>query len=171
MYEIISAFLKPVRLKMCHMADSIVVAIELRPEKNNNRLLIHLIFELVRFDQVLRSVYLYNPFVDLRNKAPIQEWKGLAGDILTGCVDPWLTFEEAWSSRRFAEIFNNENAWSNDLDFLGNFKPTFSAYDIGKLFEVLTVHHQTLSILNYQLKYVLRLQLGLLDKYADELTA
>lgn len=148
------------------------------------RLLSHLIYELSSFDQRIRNRYKYNPYIDNYLSFDLNiggEWMGITGDIM---LDPklefvatnWLSFESQLAKKRFHKgILNSENSFQIDFDFKENtttttIKPTYSAYNLTKLFENLTSHYETLNIVKYQLKYVHNIQLDIIELYCDELT-
>lgn len=191
-YEVITSLLVPVRQKMVHSVHQINNAISQDQDNANSsvsseigRFLSHLIFELSSFDQSLRSKYKYNPFIELAEENGVfHEWMGLTGDIMINNIDNslalvasnWLNFESQLANKRFQnEILKSINAFEIDFDFKENnttttVKPTYSAYNLSKLFENLTSHFRTINIVKYQLKYVSNIQLELLDLYVDELT-
>ncbi|CAK9441590.1 uncharacterized protein LODBEIA_P54580 [Lodderomyces beijingensis] len=153
------------------------------------RLLSHLIFETSTFDQKLRNKYKYNPFITNFNDPVTLKWTGLTGDVLLDdphTVDVWLNFENALATKRFkAEILGADDAFKIDFDYQareyykGEFKghhhhqlegylrPTYSAYGVSKLINNLNSHFQTLAIVKFQLQYVSKIQLNLLDSYLD----
>ncbi|CAK7900745.1 hypothetical protein CAAN1_06S00694 [[Candida] anglica] len=205
-YEIITTVLKPVREKMLasmNVINGSIAKQELETqtsdlERGSGRLLSHLVFELTSFDQRLRNVYKYNPYIeDYKAAAPSKKWMGLTGDIMLKGGDAnvggvalaasnWLNFESQLANKRFQELLVSENSFLIDFDFQAaietggidssdstshfkSLKPTYSAYSLSKLFDTLTSHYKTLSIVKYQLKYVSNIQLKLLDDYCDEL--
>ncbi|KSA01991.1 uncharacterized protein AC631_02282 [Debaryomyces fabryi] len=190
-YEIINTLLNPVREKMFNMIDSINENIAKLEEQKENReksgrILSHLIFELSSFDQRLRNVYKFNPYVKDIAIAPSKKWMGLTGDILLHGDNEdlaalnWLNFEFELATGRFnTEIIQSEKAFKIDFDYQASqesktfherlLKPTYSAYNLTKLFNNLTSHHKTLNIVKYQLKYVSNIQLKLIDLYHDKL--
>mmetsp|Transcript_5215 Transcript_5215/g.5873 ORF Transcript_5215/g.5873 Transcript_5215/m.5873 type:complete len:777 (-) Transcript_5215:9501-11831(-) len=190
-YEIITTLLNPVREKMFKMINSInenIARLEERKEnrEKSGRILSHLIFELSSFDQRLRNVYKFNPYVKDIAIAPSKKWMGLTGDILLhGDIEDlaalnWLNFEFELATERFnTEIIQSEKAFKIDFDYQASqeykvfherlLKPTYSAYNLTKLFNNLTSHHKTLNIVKYQLKYVSNIQLKLIDLYHDKL--
>lgn len=152
------------------------------------RLLLHLIFELSAFDQRLRNAYQYNPYVEASAVASDDaasgppQWSGLTGDVmlnqsrdgLAPVALNWLSLESQLARLRFDdEIVGAANAFDIDLDYTGSAaaatRPTFLAFNLLKLFDNLTTHYRTLSIVKYQLKYVSNIQLDLLDAYCNAL--
>lgn len=186
--EILTAALVPVREKLQKMVAAINGHIEasgddLAALERNGRLLSHLIFETTSFDQRLRNAYKYNPYITDLQKTPTKKWMGLTGDILLANGDEspaannWLSLELRLAKQRFdTEIVGAANAYEIDFEFDASsahpadvLRPSYSAYALVKLFDNLTSHFKTLSIVKYQLKYVSDIQLTLLDEYLDAL--
>lgn len=176
--EILTAVLVPARNKLQKMSVAINEHIEADDEANlerNGRLLSHLIFETTLFDQRLRNAYKYNPYIESIEKTPTKKWMGLTGDILLGeekSVNNWLSLELRLAKQRFdTEIVGSENAFDIDFEYgalskdADTLRPSYSAFGVVKLFDNLTSHFKTLSIVKYQLKYVSNIQLSLLDEY------
>lgn len=191
-YEVINSLLNPVREKMFKMIEAINENISKFSDQHDNReksgrILSHLIFELSSFDQRLRNVYKFNPYVKDITIVPSKKWMGLTGDILLHgdndnlAATNWLNFELELATERFnSEIIKSEKAFNIDFDYQVShgsdtvheklLKPTYSAYNLSKLFNNLTNHHKTLNIVKYQLKYVSNIQLKLVDSYFDKLS-
>ena len=188
-FEAITAVLRPVREKLAEMVHMITASIDLgdgagATDEHGGRLLSHLIFEATSFDQRLRSVYKYNPNICDVSKAPEKRWMGLTGDVLvcgdsSDAVGKWLQLEQQLARQRFtSEILAASDAFAVDNTFRAGASPTpdavqpsYSAYGLARLFENLTSHFQTLSIVKYQLQYVSRIQLVFLDEYLAALRA
>ncbi|KAG7193157.1 uncharacterized protein KQ657_000911 [Scheffersomyces spartinae] len=182
-YEIISSLLKPLREKIFSTVKQLDKTIKERPERieKNGRLLTHLIFEVVSFDQRIRSTYNYNPYIENIYEVPVKPWEGITGDLLhnpdTNAADQWFEFEQKLAERRFeSEILNAPNANAIEYDYRvhdnvtdlferRHLKPTVAAYNLIKLFDNLTTHYLTISIVKYQLKYVSSIQLRFIDRY------
>lgn len=187
-YEIITTLLKPLREKIFSTVKQLDENIKQRPERieKNGRLLSHLIFEVVSFDQRIRSTYNYNPYIENIYEIPEKPWEGITGDLLlnseTNAAEQWFEFEHKLAERRFeSEILNAPNAHSIEYDYRvqddvtdtfekRHLKPTVAAYNLIKLFDNLTTHYLTISIVKYQLKYVSNIQLMFIDKYLATLT-
>lgn len=189
-FEVISVVLQPVREKVAEMIKHINSNIETcdagdSAAEQNGRLLSHLIFESTSFDQRLRNLYKFNPYVINFNDVPEKKWLGLTADVLVGdledsdAVNNWLNLELQLAKKRFdTEIVGSNDAFHIDKDFSTDSKqrliaiqPSYSAYGLVKLFENLTTHFKTLSIVKYQLKYVSRILLLFLDEYLEALSA
>ena len=183
-FEIITTLLQPVREKLFKIAAVLNKNIESYAEdainlEKSGRLLSHLIFEVSGFDQRLRNTYKYNPYVTSFDEVPEHEWEGLTGDVLTHDdlnLENWLIFERKLSHKRFqTEILQAKDAYEIDYDYRSNqdnkqsTKPTYSAYNLTKLFNNLTSHFYSLTTLNFQIKYVKTIQLELIDLYYDDL--
>lgn len=189
-FELISVVLQPVREKVAEMIKSINSNIEAcdaddSAAEQNGRLLSHLMFEATSFDQRLRNTYKFNPYITNFNDVPEKKWLGLTGDVLVNdlgesdAVNNWLNLELQLAKKRFdTEIIGAKDAFLIDKDFSAGSKqtrnailPSYSAYGLVKLFENLTTHFKTLSIVKYQLKYVSRILLLFLDEYLEALNA
>lgn len=196
-YQIITSLLVPVRAKTLHTINVINETIEKSNDNITNydksgRLLSHLIFELASFDQRFRNIYKYNPYIDDMTKVPTKKWMGLTGDILLQGdkerqgASNWLKFESRLANNRFSsEILDDPNGMKIDIDFHDhedqnkheeitevinqNLKPTYSAYNLTKLFDNLTSHYKTIHLVKFQLKYFSTIQLRLIDRYYEHL--
>ncbi|CCE73111.1 Piso0_000130 [Millerozyma farinosa CBS 7064] len=190
-YEIITSLLKVVRHKLYNIVDIINREItkleEDEPEKEKwGRVLSHLFYETIFFDQRLRNNFKYNPYARVQKSYPTERWLGLIGDVLlrtdkeTKAVDNWLSFEYRLATQSFNnEIINIKNAFKIDYEYQGSeessrgtsslIKPSYSAYNLVKLFDGLTNHHRYLNIVKYQLKFVSRIQLNILEIYLEKL--
>ncbi|KAF3987447.1 hypothetical protein FT663_04441 [Candidozyma haemuli var. vulneris] len=190
-FEVITAALVPVREKISGMTQSLNSHIEKANEEDDlvalekyGRVLSHLIFEMASFDQRLRNNYKYNPHVESFESAPERKWLGLTGDTFMGSsskdspvVTNWLNLELQLAKKRFdSDIIGAADAFSIDYEFDASsanphnvLKPSYSAYALVKLFDNLTTHFKTLSIVKYQLKYVSNIQLTFLDEYLKAL--
>ncbi|KAL6451655.1 LOW QUALITY PROTEIN: TIP20 Protein transport protein TIP20 [Candida maltosa Xu316] len=191
-YEIITCLLIPVRKKVEKMIEQINNRVTNDQEgklvEKNGRLLSHLIFELSSFDQRIKEKYKYNPYIVQFDEVPSEKWLGITSDILLNdsnhAVKNWLDFENQLAAKRFQnEIIQSKDAFKIDYDYQGNsseqdhrqiinyhiLKPTYSAYGLVKLIDNLNSHFQTLSIVKFQLQYVSRIQMTIIDKYFDVL--
>lgn len=186
-FEVITAALVPVREKITGMSKLLNSHIEKANEEDDmsslekyGRVLSHLIFEIASFDQRLRNNYKYNPHLESFSDAPERKWMGLTGDIFMGSlnndspvVTNWLNLELQLAKERFAsDIIGKPDAFNIDYEYDASsatpqnvLKPSYSAYALVKLFDNLTTHFKTLSIVKYQLKYVSNIQLTFLDEY------
>lgn len=189
-FEVITALLIPIREKLSQMVLLINANIEKASAEGvsasldrDGRLLSHLIFETASFDQRLRKNYKYNPLIESLNQAPSKKWTGLTGDVLissngeNNAVNNWLNLEFRLANSRFDnDIVGASNAFEIDYEFNASsdkpndvLKPSYSAYALVKLFDNLTTHFKSLSVAKYQLKYVSKIQLALLDDYYNSL--
>lgn len=187
-YEVITTILIPLREKMFEMSSQINRMI-LASNKDkgdfekNGRLLSHLFFELASFDQRIRNKYSYNPYIENFDSVPDMKWMGLTGDLLLNGGDSlaasnWLAFELQLATDRLnQDILGSDNAFQLDMNYSRrgseesnmHVKPSYSAYNVSKLFDTLTSHYRTLSIVKYQLKFVSNIQLKILQLYYEEL--
>lgn len=183
-YEIITCLLNPLRNKVEKMVelidDRVSATSGTSSLEKNGRLLSHLIFELSAFDQRIKEKYKYNPYIEEFDKVPQEKWLGITSDILLNdqnhAVKNWLDFESQLAVKRFEnEIINTKDSFRIDYDYQGSnhevslhiLRPTYSVYGLVKLINNLNSHFQTLSIVKYQLQYVSRIQLSLIDRYLE----
>lgn len=180
--EVITSLLVPVRAKMKVSVEAINKLLAQEEEvaterEKTGRLLSHLIYELSAFDQRLRQQFKYNPYATPKS-APSERWLGLVGDVLLAdkeAVNNWLTFEYELASKRFtSEILGLPDAYAIDFEYRHNDKsrgvqPTYSAYNMSKLLANLTSHFAPILAVKYQLKFVLNVEIKLLELYLAEL--
>lgn len=190
LFEVLTTLLIPLRDKLSQMVVRINSNIEKSLSESDSasldrdgRLLSHLIFETASFDQRLRKNYKYNTYIESLSEAPSRKWTGLTGDVLItssgedNAVNNWLNLEFRLANSRFdSDIIKASNAFEIDYEFNASsdnpndvLKPSYSAYALVKLFDNLTTHFKSLSVAKYQLKYVSKIQLTLLDQYYDSL--
>lgn len=188
--EIISSFLKTLREKIFIMVDEINEIIQRNRNdafnlEKGGRLLSHLVYELAAFDQKLTDVYKYNPYAINASTMPSEKWMGLTGDLFLRednnnlAAKNWLDFEMKLGFQRFNEIMDSDRAFEIEYGYRLTretdeethmvSKPTQSAYSLVLLFNNLTSHHRTLSIVKFQLKYVSDIQLKLIESYLNKL--
>ncbi|KAI5964212.1 uncharacterized protein KGF55_002154 [Candida pseudojiufengensis] len=184
-YEIITCLLIPIRNKINKMISIINSNINKVNDDNNDiiekygRLLTHLIYELSTFDQRLRNKYKYNPNVTDFNVKTDLKWIGITGDIFlnnqNNAFDNWLNFENKLAIKRFEkEIINKEDSFKVDFDYHSTshtqlLKPTYSSYGFIKLINNLNNHLQQIRVFKYNMKYIAKIQLSLLDLYLNEI--
>ena len=190
--EIISGFLKILREKIFVMVDEINEIIQkYRNDASNlekgGRLLSHLVYELAAFDYKLRDIYKYNPHAIDSSTMPSEKWIGLTGDLFLRqdnnnlAAKNWLDYEMKLGFQRFNEIMDSDRAFELEYSYRLTrereeetqmvSKPTQSAFNLVQLFNNLTSHHRTLSIVRFQLKYVSDIQLKLIESYLNKLEA
>ncbi|CAN6660518.1 hypothetical protein TRVA0_032S01134 [Trichomonascus vanleenenianus] len=129
-------------------------------------LLSHLVYETVNFDTSLKERYYFSP----RHQ---ENWRGVTGDMLAkdSRFDTWLALERETTLNRYKEIIESPNAWKIDWESVDSSetKPTQSAINLKDLLEGITEHYCSLSSVNYRLRFLLKVQLDLLDKYYTRL--
>ncbi|KAI5956337.1 hypothetical protein KGF54_000812 [Candida jiufengensis] len=184
-YENITCLLIPIRTKINKMIQIINKNIN---EVNTNdnatiekygRLLTHLIYEVSSFDQRLRNKYKYNPNVTNYNETTNLKWTGIAGDIFLDnenkAFENWLNFENKLAIKRYQnEIINKEDSFKIDYDYHTTsnkliLKPTYSSYGFIKLMNNLNSHLQQIRVFKFNMKYISKIQLNLLDLYLNEI--
>lgn len=132
----------------------------------DHKLLSHLVYETVAFDNQLKERYFYLPYGD-------DSWRGVSGDMLAkgDWFEKWLTNERETSRARYQEIIESNNAFSIDWEAVGpnETKPTVSAINLKDLLEGITEHYSSLRSVNYRLRFLLDIQIDLLDRYYEKL--
>lgn len=161
-HEFIAALLPSVRRK----ALSLFSQVSASP-----KLLSHLVYETIVFDNAIREKYYYLPYTS--DPDAVQEWCGIAGDILSSddSYNVWLKVELSSALERFAEIIESPNAWHIDYDYVSHSdtKPTESAINLKDLIEGITEHYSSLTSIRFRMKYFVTIQVDLLDKYYERL--
>lgn len=130
------------------------------------KLLSHLVYETVAFDNQLKERYFYLPYGN-------DSWRGVSGDMLANSdwFEQWITNERETSRARYQEIIESSNAFSIDWEAVGpnETKPTISAINLKDLLEGITEHYSSLRSVNYRLRFLLDIQVDLLDRYYEKL--
>lgn len=130
------------------------------------KLLSHLVYETVAFDNQLKERYFYLPYGN-------DSWRGVSGDMLarSDWFEKWLTNERETSLARYQEIIESSTAFSIDWEAVGpnETKPTVSAINLKDLLEGITEHYSSLRSVNYRLRFLLDIQIDLLDRYYEKL--
>ncbi|RPA83559.1 hypothetical protein BJ508DRAFT_413240 [Ascobolus immersus RN42] len=158
--EFISALLPVVRRKITHLLPNIA---------QNAQLLSHFIHELVKFDITLKEEYLYAPF------GFSGDWGGLTSEVLNldgdGGFTQWLAVERDFAYNRFREIIHAPDAWTLDYESVSasETKPTKSAIRLRELLENITETYRPLPAFHQQLRFLLDVQVTLLDQYHSRL--
>ncbi|VVT43956.1 uncharacterized protein SAPINGB_P000230 [Magnusiomyces paraingens] len=161
-HEFITALLPSVRRKALSLFSQVT---------SSPKLLSHLVYETIMFDNAIREKYYYVPY-NSDPQSPL-EWRGISGDILSNddAYNTWLKIELASAKDRFAEIIESQNAWQIDYDFVSHSetKPTESAINLKDLIEGITEHYSSLTSIRFRMKYFVTIQIDLLDKYYERL--
>lgn len=126
----------------------------------------HWIEELVSFDNALCERYFYQP-------RDANSWRGVAGEILSrdGRFERWLKLESRTVHAQYSDIISSANAWDIDWESVDSFttKPTLSSINLKNLFESVTQTYRSLRPISFRLRFLLDIQISLLDKYYTRL--
>lgn len=156
-YEFISAIIPSVQRKMFGLFEELL---------ESPKLLSHLVYETVLFDNALKEKYFYLP----HNQ---KIWKGVAGSILGNkdWFQRWLSVESESALLRYVQIESSSNAFDIDYDAIdpSETAPTISAVNLRDLLLTITEHYAWLTSVRFRLRYFLDVQVYLLDKYYGRL--
>lgn len=156
-HEFISATLPPVRRKLRSMFPNVM---------HSPPLLSHLIYETVTFDDQLSERYYFTPYGR-------DTWRGVAGDLLSNSswFEAWLNSEKVASFERYTEIIESKDAFNIDWESVeqSETKPTKSAINLKDLIEGVTERYSPLRSAYQRLRFLLNIQIELLDKYYSRL--
>lgn len=156
-HEFIVALLKPIYRKL----DSLFPEIS-----NSPKLLSHLVYETVTFDNQLKEMYFFVPYGN-------DQWRGVSGDMLarSDWFEKWLQVERESSVARYKEIIESDTAFTLDWEVVGpnETKPTHSAINLKDLLEGITEHYSSLRSVNYRMRFLLDIQIDIIEKYYEKL--
>lgn len=123
--------------------------------------------ELISFDNSLSARFFYRP-------QNIEHWKGIAGDILSqnNRFEKWLKFESEAAHSQYNDITGSPNSWDIDWESVDQYttKPTLSAINLKTLFESVTETYSSLRPVRFRLRFLLDIQISLLDMYYARLS-
>jgi hypothetical protein len=123
--------------------------------------------ELINFDNSLNAKYFYQP-------RDVKYWKGVSGDILSqdGRFEKWLKIESQAAHAQYNDITSSPNAWDIDWESVDQYttKPTLSSINLKGLFESVTEIYSSLRPVSFRLRFLLEIQISLLDKYYARLS-
>jgi hypothetical protein len=126
----------------------------------------HLLYEIIQFDDLLEEKFFFVPYGRTT-------WRGVSGDILAenDWFNKWLAMEKEIAVGRYKEIVEAPNAW--EIDWEGTdprqTKPTVSALNVRDLLEGITEHYNSLRSVSYRLRFLLDIQINILDRYYQRL--
>lgn len=124
-----------------------------------------LVTQLLDLDDELRSRFDYD------GGDPVRGWGGLTSEVLDKHFDFWLTAEKEFALERFQVILNSADARQIDYDYSGpgKMKPTFAAVRIADLLKSVTTQYDRVRRFSHKLKFLIDIQLEILDRYHDRL--
>lgn len=117
--------------------------------------------ELIKFDLTLREDFKYDGG-DIKNG-----WGGMALEVLEKWFDPWMAAEKQFALSRYQTIINSSDSGSIDYDSssTGKTKTTFGASKVMGLLTSVTHLYQNLRNFSYKLRFLIDVQLSILDQY------
>lgn len=117
--------------------------------------------ELIKFDDALRTEFKYDGG-DVKNG-----WGGIALEVLKQWFDSWLAAEKQFALARYQNIMKSPDCGSLDYDSNppGKTKTTYGASQVMDLLTSVTQLYQNLRSFPYKLRFLIEVQLSLLDLY------
>lgn len=136
---------------------------------HQSQLLSHLIHELMTFDTTLRDDWHYEG-----NGSPsLSPWKGLTSEVLSkgSHFEHWLSIESTFVLNRYENIISEPANAVLDHDSVPahTTKPTTAALLIHDLITTTTSTYQPLTSLGRKLRFLIDVQISLLDRYHSHL--
>ena len=124
-----------------------------------------LMSQLMTFDENIRSTFNYD------GGNPEQGWGGLTSEVLEVHFDTWLRAEKDFALERFQVIMDTPDARTIDYEYaaVGRTKPTFGAVRVTDLLRSVTNQYNRLQRFSYKLRFLLDIQITILDEYHDRL--
>jgi RAD50-interacting protein 1 len=121
--------------------------------------------QLLAFDDEIRNRFGYD------GGDPEKGWAGLASEFLHRNFDAWLRAEKDFALERFRGILATPDARNIDYDYAvqGKNKPTFGAVRVMDLLHSVTVQYQRVRRFSHKLRFLIEIQLAILDDYHDRL--
>lgn len=129
-------------------------------------LLDHLLSEVKRFDDVLRSDFGFR----LRN---LSRWPGLSQELLTDEIfEKWCSYGDSFAKSRYHAIIEEESAFEiiGEVDTTSrDIAPNRSSLKLIDLFEAMTRRYAALEGLSHHQSFVDTIQIVLLDSYLEKI--
>lgn len=121
--------------------------------------------QLMTFDDDLRKRFSYDGGDVERG------WGGLTSEVLDQHFDKWLKAERSFALERYQAIMANPEARQIDYDYSGPGKtrPTYGAVRVIDLLRSVTTQYQRIRRFSHQLKFLIDIQLAILDQYHQRL--
>ncbi|KAK9458490.1 TIP-1 family-domain-containing protein [Lipomyces oligophaga] len=140
------------------------------------QVLSHLMLESMKFDDVLRTMYLFEPFSGKPfSKITGSEWPGVTGTLLKReeWFTTWLSIEKEFALARYKEIIEAQDAWIVDFDAsgLGEAKPTKSALRLKDLLEAVSERYRPLNSFVHKVRFLVDIQISILDSFHSRISA
>ncbi|KAK5995681.1 RAD50-interacting 1-like protein [Cladobotryum mycophilum] len=124
-----------------------------------------LISQLMSLDETIRTRFNYDGG-DLDSG-----WAGLAAEVLDEHFQVWFQAEKKFSLERFETILASSDGRKIDYDYsvLGKMKPTYASVQVTDLLRVVTTKYERLRKVKQKLRFLIDVQLDILDGYHDRL--
>ncbi|KAJ1970954.1 hypothetical protein H4R34_005896, partial [Dimargaris verticillata] len=141
----------------------------------------HTVQQLAEFDETLGDVYYYQaprpshqPLSSVGAATEIMEWVGTVDWFLnnTELFNAWLTAERAYTLEQYEVLLNDADAWAllyGDLLDSNDPHPTQSAEALIQLLDGVATRISQLPRVSQQLRFILEVQLPLLETYRDDI--
>jgi RAD50-interacting protein 1 len=156
----VSAFITALLPVLREKIDSLLVTLSQEPQFFSNFILL-----LMKFDESIRKEFNYD------GGDPINGWKGLTTEFLDTWFDKWLDIEKEFALARYEDIITSSDNGQIDFDSAGpgRTKPTYGALKVADLLGNVTTLYESLRKFSNKLRFLIDIQLAILDKYHDRL--
>lgn len=133
----------------------------LRSISNDPAALSNFMGVLMKFDDDIRDNFNYDGGDDKHG------WDGLTDEVLDKWFSRWLTVEKEFALERYQDIISNKDSFKIDYDSTGEkrTKPTYGAPKVTDLIANITRQYQSLTKFSYKLRFLIDIQLAILDEY------
>ncbi|PHH52784.1 hypothetical protein CFIMG_003822RA [Ceratocystis fimbriata CBS 114723] len=137
----------------------------LKEISGNGALLSRFIIALMDFDDSIRAKFNYD------DGSP-DGWAGLTTTILDKWFDPWFMAERKFAMERLQSIMEAPDSKTIDYDYggAGKTKPTKGAVKVTDLLKSVTMQYQRVRKFKHRLKFLINIQLDIMDEYHDYLS-
>ncbi|KAM5352021.1 hypothetical protein ACJ41O_004744 [Fusarium nematophilum] len=121
--------------------------------------------QLMAFDDNVRYKFNYD------GGDPESGWPGLTTHILDDHFDTWFNAEKDFALERFQTIMDSQDARNIDYDYAlqGRMKPTYAAVRVTDLLRSVTGQYERVRIFKHKIRFLIGIQLEILDGYHDRL--
>ncbi|KAL5614984.1 hypothetical protein BROUX41_005050 [Berkeleyomyces rouxiae] len=132
---------------------------------NNGALLSRFITALMDFDDSIRAKFNYDD-------GSVEGWTGLTTIVLDKWFDAWFTAERTFAMERLQSIMEAPDSKTIDYDYggSGKTKPTKGAVKVTDLLKSVTSQYQRVHKFKHRLKFLINIQLDIMDEYHDYLS-
>lgn len=121
--------------------------------------------ELIKFDGAVRDRFKYDGG-NIRSG-----WSGVTQDVLSKWYDAWLAAEKQFALARYQDVLKSSDNGSIDYDSnsSGRTRSTVGASKVMGLLTNTTILYQPLRSFSYKLRFLIDIQLSILDLYHNRL--